>query len=133
MCAVFILVDAVDECGKEAAVMLVEHFQDLVQKLPPASSQLSICFTRRHYPILALDCGSEIWIDRENEQDIATYIREQLTKDGRTRNHIADTIISRASGSFQWASLVIKHVLEPERDGKGTKIITAQSNVSLKA
>jgi ankyrin repeat protein len=124
MCSVFILVDALDECGKEAAVMLVEHFQDLVQKLPPTGSQLSICFTCRHYPILALDCGSEIWVDRENEQDIATYIREQLTRDGRTRSHIADTIISRASSSFQWASLVIKHVLELERDGKGTKIIT---------
>ena len=124
MCSVFILVDALDECGKEAAVMLVEHFQDLVQRLPPTGFQLSICFTCRHYPILALNCGSEIWVDRENEQDIATYIREQLTRDGRPRGQIADTIISRASGSFQWASLVIKRVLELERDGKGTKIIT---------
>jgi hypothetical protein len=104
--------------------MLVEHFQDQVQKLSPTGSQLSICFTCRHYPILALDRGSEICVDHENEQDIATYIREQLTRDGRTRSQIADTIISRASGSFQWASLVIKRVLELERDGKGTKIIT---------
>jgi hypothetical protein len=127
ICSVFILVDALDECGKEAAIMLVEHFQDLVQKLPPTASQLSICFTCRHYPILALGCGLEICADHENEQDITTYIREQLTRDGRTRSQIADTIISRASGSFQRASLVIKRVLGLEREGKGTKIIMGQN------
>jgi ankyrin repeat protein len=121
--SVFILVDALDECGEEIAVVLVKDFQYQVQKLVPTGSQFSICFTCRHYPILALDYGSEICVERENEQDIETYVRGELTKDGRSRDQIVDTIISRAFGSFQWVFLVIKRVLELERKGKSIKII----------
>ena len=48
--AIRVYVDALDECGEEAATSLVTFFQGL-------GESLSICFSCRHYPLIALEYG----------------------------------------------------------------------------
>ena len=121
--SVLILVDAVDECGKEVAIKLVKGFQYQIQKAPPTPSQFCICFTCRHYPVLALDYGLEICVEDQNNQNIATYVLRELTDVNHNRGEIAGTIISRASGIFLWAHLLIDRVLKLELEGKDRKQI----------
>jgi hypothetical protein len=115
-----IFVDALDECQREAAIEVVKRFQNLILKAPSTSSLFSICFTCRHYPILVLDHIPKIYVERENNDDIATYIRREL-KDNE--GQLADTIISRAQGVFQWVFLVVKQVSILKGEGKTTKQI----------
>ncbi|KAM4067029.1 vegetative incompatibility protein HET-E-1 [Hirsutella rhossiliensis] len=51
--AVWLFVDALDECGEENAVRLADEFMFLLESLPlSASERLRICFNCRHYLIL---------------------------------------------------------------------------------
>ncbi|KAH8765724.1 hypothetical protein F5882DRAFT_335083, partial [Hyaloscypha sp. PMI_1271] len=116
-----IFVDALDESGETAAVELVKEFQNLIQRYPSTSgSVFSICFSCRRYPIINFKGGLEICIDRENSEDIRTYIQSQLQDE---KHQIVETIIQRASNSFQWARLVVDRVEHMRRNGKKEKMI----------
>ncbi|KAF2259605.1 hypothetical protein CC78DRAFT_591780 [Lojkania enalia] len=115
-----LFVDALDECGEENATRLVDSFKELVQKLPSTLFQLSICFTCRHYPILAFDDQLSICVEDENIEDIAVYVRERLSfLRIPSKLVIQNEITTRASGVFLWAYLVVKRVLELDRRGIG--------------
>ncbi|KAH0551025.1 hypothetical protein GP486_007618, partial [Trichoglossum hirsutum] len=109
-----IFVDALDECGETVAVNLVRKFQDLISKAPLPGSIFSICFSCRHYPILTLDRRLEICVERENGQDIATYVGHELS---HTESQFRNTIVDRAQGIFQWASLVVEKASRLELQG----------------
>jgi hypothetical protein len=114
-----IFVDALDEC-QGAAIEVVKKFQDLILKTPSTSSIFSICFTCRHFPILNLNHVSKIKVEEENNRDIEIYTRHELRE---SESQLADAIIGRSQGIFQWAFLVVKQVLNLEREGKTTKQI----------
>lgn len=121
-----IFVDALDECGEEAAVGLVNYFQRLVSASREAGESLSICFSCRHYPIMALESGFEICVEDENHADIETYIQDELHLAIRDKTKISilqQQVVARASGSFQWVVLVISRVCELYRKGKPLKFI----------
>ncbi|KAF5257312.1 hypothetical protein FOXYS1_12164, partial [Fusarium oxysporum] len=124
---VWLLVDALDECGEENAVDLAEEFKSLLQRLPPSGlKQFHICFTCRHYPILVLDGMFEVWVEKENRKDISTFVQDKLSSfRGRTSCMIPELIMNRAEGVFMWAWLVVKQVLALERKGAGLKEIEA--------
>ncbi|KAJ2977210.1 hypothetical protein NUW58_g7879 [Xylaria curta] len=126
---VWLFVDALDECGKKNATSLVKEFEALVQG-PPSNTRFHICFTCRHYPILALDHGLEICLEHENGNDIFTYLHDKL---GITKTRIPEKIIKRitqrASGVFIWTRLVIERILDLEREGMGWEEIEAEVNV----
>ncbi|KAH6987086.1 hypothetical protein EDB80DRAFT_623780, partial [Ilyonectria destructans] len=125
--SVVLFVDALDECGEENAIYLVECFKSLIKKLPPTTSRFRICFSCRHYPILELDYGSEICMEDENMRDITVFIQIQLsTLRISSASTIADTITCRALGVFMWARLVVERVLALERRGEGLKKIEAE-------
>ena len=116
-----VFVDALDESGEIAAVELVKEFQNLIQRCPNTSgSVFSICFSCRRYPIIDFKGGQEICIDQENSEDISTYIQSRLPKE---KGQIVETIIQRASNSFQWARLVVDRVEQMRRNGKKEKMI----------
>ncbi|PMD63252.1 uncharacterized protein K444DRAFT_500500, partial [Hyaloscypha bicolor E] len=116
-----IFVDALDESGETAAVELVKEFQNLIQRYPNTSgSVFSICFSCRRYPIINFKGGLEICVDHENSEDIRTYIQSQLQDE---KHQIVETIIQRASNSFQWARLVVDRVEHMRRNGKKEKMI----------
>ena len=121
-----IFVDALDECGEEAAVGLVSYFQRLVSASRGVGGSLSICFSCRHYPVMALESGLEICVEDENHDDIETYIQDELRLAIRDQTKISilqQLIEARASGSFQWVILVISRVCELHRKGKPLKFI----------
>lgn len=125
--SVVLFVDALDECGEENAVYLVECFKLLVKKLPPFTSRFRICFSCRHYPILELDYGSEICMEDGNMRDITVFVQTQLsTLRIRSASTIANTITRRALGVFMWARLVVERVLALARRGEGLKKIKAE-------
>ncbi|KAK0623161.1 nacht and ankyrin domain-containing protein [Immersiella caudata] len=115
-----LFIDALDECGEEHAVRLVEIFKSLLKSLEFQTINLrrcSICFSCRHYPILDLDQSMfEICTEDENQGDISTFVDNQLAEfRARTSSTIPTWITERASGVFMWARLVVKQVLYMER------------------
>ena len=123
-------VDALDECGKDTAVELVEKFKAAVEGLrhqPTGLSQFRICFSCRHYPIVDLDQAVfEICAEEENPRDISTFVEDQLAPfAARTSSAIPALITERASGVFMWARLVVKQVQDLEREGEGLQSIEA--------
>lgn len=127
--SVWLFVDALDECGKDNAVKLVEMFKSLLRSLPTGSiglRQSRICFSCRHYPILDLDGIFEICLEDENRKDISTFVDDQLGAfRARTTSAIPAMITERASGVFMWARLVVEKVLDLEREGAGLNKIEA--------
>lgn len=122
---VWLFIDALDECGKENALRLVDIFKSLLKHLPSPSMGCRICFSCRHYPILDLDDSVfEIYAENENQRDISTFVDNQLTTfRTRTSSTILALITERASGVFMWANFVVKRVLGLEREGAGLKKI----------
>ena len=122
-----LFIDALDECGKENAVRLVEIFKSLLKHLPSQSLGCRICFSCRHYPILDLDESMfEICTEDENQQDISKFVNKQLAGfRARTSSTTPALITERASGIFMWARLVVEQVLDLEREGAGVKKIEA--------
>src|SRR5271170_4532863 len=111
-----IFVDALDECGESVAIELVEEFQNLLDYSSTRSgSTFSICFTSRHYPIIELNSGMEICVEKENGNDITTYVLGRLRNE---KDQIRDMIIQRASGIFQWVRLVVDRVAQLRRNGR---------------
>ncbi|WAO96056.1 NACHT domain-containing protein [Fusarium falciforme] len=127
-CPVWLLVDALDECGEENAVNLAEEFKSLLRRLPPSGlKHFHICFTCRHYPILDLDGAFEVYVEKENQKDISTFVQDKLSSfRGRTSSTIPELITKCAGGVFLWAWLVVKQVLGLERKGAGLKEIEAE-------
>ncbi|KAM5342908.1 hypothetical protein ACJ41O_013874 [Fusarium nematophilum] len=121
---VILFIDALDECGQRSALELIEYLKRTLSCLPSNDSQFGICFSCRHYPILALDVGLTILLESENGQDIATFVEAHFI------NHLdADVgkiIIQRAQGVFMWARLVLKQVLLLVHDGEPTTKIMAE-------
>ncbi|KAK3944600.1 ankyrin repeat domain-containing protein 17 [Diplogelasinospora grovesii] len=129
--SVWLFVDALDECGKDNAIDLVESFKLMLGSLESLSTgclgQFHICFTCRPYPILDLDGdGFEICPATENGGDISTFVDDRLSAFcARTSSAIPALIKERAAGVFLWACLVVKRVLDLEREGVGLRKIEA--------
>ncbi|KAI8663498.1 NACHT-sigma domain-containing protein [Fusarium keratoplasticum] len=123
----WLFVDALDECGEENARKLVKEFKSLLETAPSIElKKFRICFTCRHYPILALDGVFEIWVEKENSKDISTFVQAELSSfRERTSSTIPDLIMKRANGVFLWARLVVKRILDLELEGAGLKQIEA--------
>jgi hypothetical protein len=119
---VCILVDALDECGEDTAIELIDYFQRLSAR-QPRPEILKICFSCRHYPILYLGSGLQICVELENAADISTYVHTSLESCASIRNHFEKDIVSKASGIFQWASLISRQVVKLHRDGKPLQVI----------
>jgi len=120
-----VFVDAIDEGGDRVARELVREFQSLVaEPCTKSNSTFLICFTCRHYPIIEFEGEAKICVEKENYEDIVTYVRGRLTDNNAKVSEVRDMIIERASGIFQWARLVVdraKELLleEGNKEGQG--------------
>ena len=116
-----IYIDALDECGEDVAIDLVEFFRCF-------AAPVSICFSCRHYPFVALEGGDEICVEDENKQDIKIYVQGKIEAHIR-RTDIAKTlrneVVSRSQGNFQWVALVIPRVLTLYKSRKSIATIHA--------
>jgi len=121
-----IYVDALDECGKAAASNLVGFCTRLMHKVAFTNASLSICFSCRHYPDVALGNGLEVCIEDENHDDIELYIQntiENAVQHKETAEVIRDEVVRRSSGNFQWTVLVLPEAVNLYRNGYPLKII----------
>ncbi|KAH7308494.1 ankyrin repeat-containing protein [Stachybotrys elegans] len=110
---VILFIDALNECGEQPAVELIEYLKHLRSSLPPMDSRFGIFFSCRHYPILELGDGLTILLDTENNVDITTYVHDRFSAD--PDYHIERLISGRAQGIFMWAHLVVERVLRMKR------------------
>lgn len=113
--AVRIYVDALDECSTDASILLIDIFQEM-------AIASSICFSCRHYPLIALENGLVINVEAYNANDIRTYVSNQLGEQ-KSLAEIRYQIIEKASGSFQWVKIVAKIVVDWRKKGFSLKFI----------
>lgn len=122
---IYILIDALDEYGKENSKQLIQSFEKWIRDRP-SQSQLHICFTCRYHPHLELpERASEIRLDSENEHDISAYVSLQLSP-WSSSEHVAaiqTSITGRASGVFIWARFIIERVLKLKHEGESWGMI----------
>ena len=116
-----IYIDALNECGEEAAAGLVSVFQRMVAASQSTSKSLKVCFTCRHLPLIALEDGYEICVEDENNQDIELYIQRNIETRIRQTGKmeaVRDEIAQKSNGSFQWVVLIVSEVLKMVKKGK---------------
>ncbi|WYZ38338.1 hypothetical protein EsH8_III_000252 [Colletotrichum jinshuiense] len=111
-----VFIDALDECGEQPAVQLIDFLKQVLSGLSSADLQLSVCFSCRHYPIIELEGGSTILLDAENNGDIDLYVRGRLSSD--QHSEIQGILSQRAQGVFMWAHIVVDRVLQMKRRGE---------------
>lgn len=114
-----IYIDALDECGEDVATELVEFLRCL-------AAPISICFSCRHYPFVALEGGNEVCVEHENEQDIESYINDKINTHVQRvdiAQVIRDEMVSRSNSNFQWVVLVLPRVLRLHKSRKSLAAI----------
>ena len=119
--AIRIYLDALDEAGQEVAVRLVAYFEELIERLHPTSPGLKICFSCRHYPVLAPKNALKVCVEDENHHDIETYVRQRMTRhqlsDQEESRKLEQEIIAKSSCIFQWVVLIIPIIIQSDNDG----------------
>ena len=122
-----IYVDALDEAGEDVAEKLIAYFEELIERLGPTKAGFAVCFSCRHYPVLVPKNVLKICVEEENDQDIATYVRQRLTKyrlsDPAEAQELEQEIIGKASCIFQWVVLIISIIIEADKNGASVKKI----------
>lgn len=126
-----ILVDALDEMGEENAAKIISEFESIIgSDIPtPASNNLRICFSCRHYPVLVAPGALSISVEKENSRDIRRLVgagRELRSLSERDRAIVMDLISERAHGVFQWVALVLEQLGPLIRRGKPLAALTAK-------
>lgn len=112
---VWLLVDALDESGKENAREMLGCFKSLLRETKSVPSKFRICFTCRPYPQLGEIGGFQICLENENDNDISTWLDQEL--DASNLQSFSERIRSGASGVFMWANLVVKRIRDLELSG----------------
>ena len=115
-------IDALDECGQDPAISLVEYFCRF-------ADSVAICFACRHYPIISLEeAGFEVSVEHGNAPDIDAYITKRIepaVRDIKFANAIRHELKERSAGNFQWVVLVTPRVIQFYRNGKPLTAICA--------
>ncbi|KAI9764880.1 MAG: hypothetical protein M1839_005696 [Geoglossum umbratile] len=115
-----IFIDALDECGEKMAKEIIRIIQHLLN-LPATRYALNICLSCRHYPIITPDNCFEILVEHENQEDIGSYIKEELKDtvyNGRELQELQGEIEARSEHVFQWVVLVMPQILRQRDRGK---------------
>ncbi|KAF8341343.1 uncharacterized protein EI90DRAFT_1723756 [Cantharellus anzutake] len=126
-----VIIDALDECDREAFEPLANILREEVPKLP---SSIKFFITSRHFDLVNRFLSSDFPIDRltidllddANVQDCATYICSQLEtlKDCHPdiRHRLGDgqkmvrEISERAGGLFIWISTIFRYMKMASKD-----------------
>nr|XP_036586253.1 ankyrin repeat-containing protein [Colletotrichum truncatum]KAF6796660.1 ankyrin repeat-containing protein [Colletotrichum truncatum] len=114
--SVLLFIDALDECGEESAVELIEYLTDLLSDCKNMKFTFGVIFSCRHFPIIEIKNGWTIVPEEENDVDIDTYVQRKITAD--QNSSIQSLITSRAQGVFMWARIVVDQVNRMKRRGE---------------
>ncbi|KAK8191127.1 uncharacterized protein BKA78DRAFT_352549 [Phyllosticta capitalensis] len=131
-----IFIDALDECPGASSDSMQTDLDDgpgtdrgeLVQFIQTLSDldqtgKLKVCVSCRYYPNL-FTRGWRIPVEKGNRQDIATYVKHELSSlKNIDQASIENQIITRAQGIFQWAVLVSVKAIQMSKEGRTAKMI----------
>jgi ankyrin repeat protein len=130
-----IFVDALDEADdgtddRDTSHQIVVDFHKINDILCRKKLRSTICFSCRHFPVITKNQRWEIWVEKENHEDISTYIRDELEKrlspvEAKSPDLMEwqDIIIKGAQRVFQWAALVVGMVVRDHNNGKSVEEI----------
>ena len=96
--------DVLDESGQDVAIELVEYFRKLTSRPSSTKAGISVCFSGRHYPVLAPSHKLKICVENENYQYIRTHVRTSLRDqfpDEEDALNLKRSIAKKASSVFQ--------------------------------
>jgi ankyrin repeat protein len=123
---ILIYIDALDESGAKVANDLVRYFRTLIFTIENKKASLRVCFSCRHFPIIALEQRLQICVEDENQSDIRAYLEEEVTVQGfrpEEARLLVKEIAQRAEGVFQWVNLVLGEVLTLYLRGNPSEVI----------
>jgi len=130
-----IFVDALDEANdgtddQNTSHQIVLDFHELNDLLHRKKLQSTICFSCRHFPIVADNQGHDICVENENRADILIYVCDELHRrlsigeaEKQYMAELQDTIIRGAQGVFQWAALAVALAVRYHNHGKSVREI----------
>ena len=131
--AIVIFIDALDEAGAESANEFMAFFHRLKDEATDRNGNLKICISCRHYPVIIRNLCLEICVESENGKDISIYVLNTLIPgdflEDSTKNRInqwhalAQDIIDKAVGIFQWVKLVVPLMNQLREDGESLSYI----------
>ncbi|KAL8348370.1 hypothetical protein RB598_001598 [Gaeumannomyces tritici] len=116
-----IYIDALDECGEAEARRLVSFFSRAYDRSSSHAFRLSICFSCRHYPIIAPDICEQIVVESANDHDISTYINQTLSQhvqDEEELKSLRQELESRARQVFLWVVVVLPNITRLYSEGQ---------------
>lgn len=116
----FLVIDALDECDELHLEEVAEFLRDLVQVSPSNSSAIKVCLSGRYHPVIHVEDGLEIHLDKHNKSDIVLYIERWLKPNDATPGlrRLATEVVTRASGVFLWVVLVVKTLVKARDEGE---------------
>ncbi|THW47898.1 hypothetical protein D6D21_03159 [Aureobasidium pullulans] len=111
---VAVFVDAIDECGEDSALTLLEFLHDISNHpVMPKGATLKVCVSSRHYPVIRSDIRYVVNVDDHNMADIETYVSHKLQfirQEREKYNSLVSAIVLKASNIFQWTVLIVSKV-----------------------
>lgn len=116
-----IFIDALDECGEREARQLVRFLTRAHDRSASSPHRLSICFSCRHYPIIAPETCEQIVVEAANGEDVSKYINQELTRvfsDPKELETLRLEVEQRARHVFLWVILVIPQIIWMNNEGK---------------
>ena len=98
----WIFIDVLDECGEDTALEFVEEVSSWLTELSAVNNRpcFHVCITCRHYPIIGKQTELEIYVERENKDDIVVYIENKLKKWRLQNKDLEKNLIEKADGIF---------------------------------
>ncbi|KAM3470707.1 hypothetical protein MY5147_006263 [Beauveria neobassiana] len=123
--ALWLFVDALDESNEGTADTMVREFKLLLKINPSSDTNFHICFTARHFPVIATDCDFELQVDQKNVDDIKKYVLEEFSNRCQqlSNSEIPKTVITGAHGIFLWARVALEEAIRLHHSGRGLPFI----------
>jgi ankyrin repeat protein len=114
----------------EESHYIVKEFHEINDVLCSKKLRSTVCFSCRHFPVITKSQRWEIWVEKENHEDISTYILDELNKrlspSEAEKQYLMewhDIMLKGAQGVFQWAALVVGIVGRYLKNGKSAEEI----------
>lgn len=110
-------IDALDECPEDDVRAMLKSLGSLSDAALDDGIDLHICFSSRHYPHITFERCQHLILDGQegHEQDISTYVQNELVGKGKLIENMKLEIQRRAQGVFLWAELVVQ-ILNKDSD-----------------
>lgn len=119
-------IDALDECPEDDVRAMLKSLGSLSDAALDEGTDMHVCFSSRHYPHITFERCQYLVLDGQegHEQDISTYVRNELVGKGKLIENMKLEIQRRAQGVFLWAELVVQIINKNSDHGNVSRLQT---------